>query len=209
MENQVMSSLVQGTVEAISQKGKATNIKVNGQWYGCGFNGVPCGQGDNVSFPVVQNGRFLNADVNNMQVVQGGGGAQEQRGTYGGQNSGGQPARTGGNAAGNSGGSKGSSYGARKLDDPVQRSIVQQSARNAAIQAVQVASSLDAVPLPTKKAEKFDAVLDLIDQVTERYYNETFKVAEAGGYTERAEKVQFDPTANGQPDADYDDDIPF
>lgn len=201
-------SIVEGVVQKVSQRGKATNILVNEQWYGCGFDGVPCSEGDRVSFPVTQNGRFLNADVKNMQVLGKANVApQQSSGNY--QNTGGGGTSK---SAVRSGG-RGSYGGGRKLDDPVQVSITQQSARNAAIQALSVAVQADAVPLPAKKADKLDAFLALVDQVTERYYKETWEVAEAGGYTERADKA---PIAQGiekqedqAPNAEYDDDIPF
>lgn len=203
-------SIVEGVVEQISPRGKATNIKVNGNWYGCGFNGVPCQQGDQVSFPVVQNGQYLNADTPNMQIIGRGNQnapAQQQQAqpqTGGGNSGGGNPA-----SSNNRRGSTGSGYGSRKLEDPVQVSITQQSARNAAIQALNVAAQADAIPLPAKKADKLDAFLALVDQVAERYYKETLKIAKAGGYVERAEYEPVGAQQADQPNAEYDDDIPF
>lgn len=195
-------SIIEGVVQKVSKRGNATNILVNEQWYGCGFNGVPCQEGDQISVPVTQNGRFLNADVKNMQILGRGNTAPQQ------QQAPRQYADSGKQAYG--GGKKASGGGfSRKMDDPVQISIVQQSARNAAIQAVQLAAQLEAVPLPAKKADKFDALLALVDQVTERYFKSTQQVASDGGYVERAEKVSYQKTEQGAPSAEYDDDIPF
>ena len=51
-----------------------------------------------------------------------------------------------------------------------QRAIIYQSARNAAIEALKVAVSADTLALPTKKADRFDALQAFIDELTDQYY---------------------------------------
>lgn len=214
-------SFVQGVVQQISRRGNATNIRVNDQWFGCGFNGVPCAEGDTVSFTVTQNGKYVNANMDAFQVVQQNQGVPnngQQNTQVQGNNQGyaGGGARNSGPRRGSGGGSSPSRGGYRKdLTDPVQVSITQQSARNAAIELVKVALQHDACPLPAKKADKFDALLDLVDTVAERYYLQTTEVAKAGGYKATAEGAKPQQASApvqdqaGAPADDFDDDIPF
>lgn len=206
---------VQGVVQQVSRRGKATNIRVDNQWYGCGFNGIPCAEGDMVSFTYTQNGQYMNADTNTMQVLQNGGGngqqqAPQNQGNYQGQGNrggGGNQSRAPSN---NSGGNRSGGY-RKDLSDPIQVSITQQSARNAAIQLVDTALKNDCCPLPTKKGDRLDALLDLVDTIEERFYNKTVTVAKAGGYPADASygsQQAQQPHGNNPNDAP-DDDIPF
>jgi hypothetical protein len=81
-------------------------------------------------------------------------------------------------------------------------SIHYQSSRNAAIALVDAALKAgDIIALPAKKADKFDALLALVDRVSERYFLALEDVIKAGGITPTIP----DPTGN----ADTDEEIPY
>lgn len=47
-----------------------------------------------------------------------------------------------------------------------------QAARNSALTFLQLAAQTDAVKLPAKQAEKYDALMGLVHEVTDRFYQE-------------------------------------
>lgn len=165
-----MSTII-GQIQAVSQRGKATNIQVNGQWFGCGFNGVPANKGDQVQFEAIQNGQYLNADMSTFQVVAGGQpqqaarqspGGYQQRKPYGGGAQRQAPAQA---AA-----SKDDYWTKKEERDVITQQVIQlQASRNAAIAVCSAALSSGILPLPAKKADAFDAFLAAIDEVTQRY----------------------------------------
>lgn len=164
-------SVVQGVVEKVLARGNATNICVAGQWYGCGFNGVPCKEGDEVTFTATAKGNFLNADVASMQILSQGnsvpapqrqqGGSYQNRPRQGG--AGGGPRKPTDTSK--------DDYWKNKEERDVrtQQAIQYQAARNAAIAVCTAALERDILPLPGTKAKAFDAFLDAIDEVTARY----------------------------------------
>lgn len=141
---------VKGTVEKISNRGKAWNINVSGNWYGFGFEAPQFSEGATVEFDVQMRGRYANVDKDTFKVVAEKAAASPNKGSTGGYSN---------------------SYDSR------QQSINWQSARNAAIAFVDVASQLGAVTLPAAKAKKLDALAALVDNFTERYYYDTEAVA--------------------------------
>jgi hypothetical protein len=167
-----MSTII-GQIQAVSQRGKATNIQVNGQWFGCGFNGVPAKQGDFVQFEAVQNGQYLNADMGSFQVTGGGqaqqapraqgqGGGYQQRKPYGGGAQRQAPAQA---AA-----SKDDYWTKKEERDVITQQVIQlQASRNAAIAVCSAALAQGILPLPAKKADAFDTFLAAIDEATQRY----------------------------------------
>ena len=54
--------------------------------------------------------------------------------------------------------------------------IVWQSARNAAIEFVKAAYAAEAVPLPTNKADRLDAFMDLVDRYTKVFHLDAMEV---------------------------------
>lgn len=166
-----MSTII-GQIQAVSQRGKATNIQVNGQWFGCGFNGVPANKGDQVQFEAIQNGQYLNADMATFQVVAGGQ-PQQQAPRNAGQ-SGGYRKQYGGGAqrqaAPQSAASKDDYWTKKEGRDVITQQVIQlQASRNAAIAVCSAALAQGVLPLPAKKADAFDAFLAAIDEVTQRY----------------------------------------
>lgn len=199
---------VTGNVQRITTRqagrGTATNIQVNGQWYGCGFNGVPCQEGDVIQFTATQNGQYWNADVRTIQVLSGGGGQQQQAPAQQRQQQG--PARAqGGNARASSGGSRDAYWEKKEERDVITQKVIQlQASRNSAIAVCSAAVSAGILPLPTKKADAFDAFLAAVDEVTARFERDAANKA--------AGNAVFDAEVVAQPDRnepDFDDDIPF
>ena len=148
-----------GMIEKVSSATRNTrygskevfSIQVDGDWYGCGFDPLPAGavEGATVSFSTAVNGKYTNADCKTMQVVSG-------------------------PSAAPSAGSGTSPKGGH--DDPRQRVIVYQSARNAAIDAIALMQQLEVVSLPAKKADKYDAFFALLNEVTDRFHVDAMAV---------------------------------
>lgn len=157
----------QGTVEKIKERatrngGNAYSFVIEGTWYGYGFEKPNFGEGDTISFDYKENGNFKNVNPKSVQKVQ----APEPA-----------PAAGGGSPA------PARNYGSNQV------AIQYQASRNAAIEAVNMALQADALPLPAKKGDKFDALLALIDDVTVRFHVATDKVVHDGGvYPEELEQ---------------------
>ena len=155
----------QGTVEKIVQKptrngGTAYSFVIDGTWYGHGFDAPKFGEGDTISFDYQQNGNFKNVNAKSVQKVQAPAAQEPAQGAA--------PARN---------------YGSNQV------AIQYQASRNAAIEAVGLALQADALPLPAKKGDKFDALLALISDVTVQFHAATDKVVADGGvYPEELEQ---------------------
>lgn len=155
---------LQGVIENVSTKnGMGKNgpwtmysMQVNGEWYGCGFKPIQAGKNDYVSFDFEQSGNYKNAK--NVQVVAAPAGAAQQAPSA-------SPAQAAGSA-------------------PVSKrdvSIQYQSSRKDAIQTLDLLLKNEAISLPAKKADKFDAALALLDEITARFYLRLEDVIDEGG----------------------------
>lgn len=205
-------SFIRGSVERVLQRGNATNILVAGEWFGCGFNGVPCKQGDTVEFPYEVRGKFKNANVAQMVILDGGGGGnnngqQQQSQSYNNNNNGGGYQRSQRSAPNNSGGKDEYWKNREKKDNTTQKAIQFQAARNSAIA---VASSLIAAGQlelgdgGRNKKNPVDVALDFIDTLTARYAADVDVVTNGGS--------PFDaptPSQEYQEDDTFNDDVPF
>lgn len=151
-------SMVTGQVKAISQRGNAFNIRVDDDWYGYGFNKPAFNKGDTISFDFQQRGNFKNVDAKTVQV-----GASA-------------PAQQAAPASGGSAPAKsGRDFGANQV------AIQYQASRNSAIALVSAALAAGEVTLPTKKGDRLDALLALVDDLTDQYHAKTDQVVKAGG----------------------------
>lgn len=113
---------------------------------------------------------------------QGGGGGSRQGGTSG-RSSGGsgqqrqqsRPQQQQRSQGGGGGGLSKDDYWSRKeeRDLVVQQNIQFQASRNAAIAALDSMLKVEAVKLPAKQADKYDAYLELLDTLTERFNGQT------------------------------------
>ena len=148
-------SSIQGTVKVVRYTGKATNIQVDGQWYGCGFGTTPdklnFKEGDTIQFTYQQKGDFKNIDLKSVQV---------QAGVP-------KPAASGG-------------YQVRQSDDSRQRAITWQASRNAAIEVAKLAKELDILPLGTKKNEQLQNLQSFIHDLSVEFFTETENIGKNG-----------------------------
>lgn len=142
-------------------KGTAYNFVVveNGQdvWYGHGFAPPKFQEGDTVSFEWTQNGNFKNVLPRTVRVVAG-----EPASSPAPQQSQSAPPARGG-------------FGNNQL------AIQYQASRNSAIAVVEAAIRSDSLPLPAKKGDRYDALLALVDDLTNQFHIKTDKVVENGG----------------------------
>lgn len=229
---------VQGVVERIATKqtakgGTITNIQVNGEWYGMGFAKVNFGQGAEVEFDISWNGNYANVDGDTLNILspgqRGGGNGGGQRnggGGYGGQ-------RNGNGGGGNYGGQRGGGQQQRsapprqaagsdakdeywkkkeKTDKLTQRVIQHQSARNSAIAFLDVLFKNEAVKLPAKQSDKFDAALALLDELTAKFIEATRGYALGSATTQQAApQARQVPPPEPEPEPEpqqFDDDLP-
>lgn len=153
-----------GVVEKIHQNAKAYNIVVDGDWYGYGW--LNDGAPD-----------FNEGDSISFEYEKKGRFSQIKKETI--KKSQGTPKKAS---------SGGGSFDNRQL------SIQYQSARNAAIETVNMLVVAGLVPLPAKKAASYEAAMSLIDDLTAKYHNDVDTVVENGGL------VLEDLSAFEQPD---------
>ena len=158
-------STMTGVVERKNERKGATNVCIDGVWYGLGFNKVPeFSEGDTIQFVVVQNGKYLNAEEGSVEVV-----AQGEAP---------QPKSTSSNRQGNS--SAREDYWERKelRDLETQNEIRWQASRNAAIEFASSAVAHGAFKLGATSAKAYDQYRQLVSDLTEEFYNETLQVNE-------------------------------
>lgn len=164
---------VQGVVARKNSKatrngGMMYSIQVDGNWYGGMFDDPGCNEGDTVSFECSQNGRFMNVAKGTLQVV---------------KNQPTQPAAQGGGGGGNAGNREAYWDNKAKQDEARQTSIAYQSARKDAIEIVKTVVEQDLITQPTKKADKYDWVLGLVDVLTDRFHKDVQDIGEYGQRT--------------------------
>jgi len=149
-----MSNKVTGVVERLTSRaagrGHVWSIKVNGTFYGGMWEEPVCKEGDTVEFTIARNGQYENVAKGSLVVIP-------------------SLPSTGG-ATGN---------GPAGTTSPTQQKIEWQAARNSAIALVAAALSSDAVQLPAKKGDKYDALMQMVDDLTVRYFQDTSDVEAA------------------------------
>jgi len=151
---------MQGYVQKISSKnGMGKNgpwvlysVQVDGNWYGAGFNPPPCREGDLIEYDTIQKGQYTN--IENIRL---------------GTASAPAPVATPVAAA------------QAPPKNTTQLSIHLQSSRNAAINCLDVLLKSEAVKLPAKQADKYDAAMALLDEITARFFVQLEQDIEAGG----------------------------
>lgn len=209
-----------GRVQRITNRGKAWNLQMdNGEWFGFGYDQPVFGEGSEISFDVEYNGRFANVAQGTVEVinmVQGQqqrprqGGGQRQGGGYqqrqgGGQRGGYQQRQGGGQRPAAGGNDKDQYWKNKERDDKLRQVVIEhQSARNAAIDLVGIALQHDCLPLPAKKADKYDALVAAVDLLTEKFMDDLKPVK--GDRPQRPAHQQHNAPDD---DDDFDDDTPF
>lgn len=139
------------------------------------------------------------------------GGPRQNQGTNGGNGSGRSQGSGGSGRQGGSGRSSGGSsgggiskddYWSRKeeRDIVVQQHIQYQASRNAAIAALESMLRVEAVKLPAKQADKYDAYLALLDTLTEQFNQQTTDLGSGGGSQRGGRDDEDNPDADDFPD---------
>lgn len=170
-----MSNTVTGTVEIISEKPRGTGIAYgikmsDGVWYGHGFVRPKFQKGDNVTFEYEMKGQYANIVVRSVQVANAA--SQPQQAA--------QPTQ--------------SAPAAPAAPNATQISIQYQSSRKDALEFVKLAMQADALPLPTKKSDRMDALQALVEDTTGRYYAAVSETVKNGGVVlEELEKALASP----------------
>lgn len=153
------------TVTGIVKKIKATPrgrgtaynfVMDDDNWYGHGFAPPKFKENDKVTFSYEVNGNFKNVDPRTVKVEQ-------------------APAQESYKQGGDSRPQKAGGYQNNQV------AIQYQASRNSAIAVVQMALEAGSLPLPTKKADQFDAILSIVDDLTVQFHVKTDKVVENGG----------------------------
>ena len=222
-----MSEYVEGTVERITKKrtnngGTVYNVCINtgqdDEWFGHGFATPEFNEGDEIGFDIEYKGDYVNINPDTVEVLKAGepprrGGQRNSRGSIrkdtpkrggGGGARGGKPSSGGGKGAG--------SKDTMSKEEWAQKDkmIQLQAAMNTAIALVSSAVANDLVALPTKKADKYDAYVALINEEASRlhkqYLEEVYGAPKREARSRRGqdEEPPFDPD-----EPDFDDDIPM
>ena len=159
----------QGYLDKIGQKqGMGRNgpytsysINVGGQWYNCGFKPPAANEGDYIQFDLVQKGQYTNAQniaVSPQQAAQAAPPAQAE----------------------NKGSS--SSVPAEGLPKNThQIGISYQHCQKEAHRTLDVLLRAEAVKLPAKQAEKYDAAMALVYEIADSYMLKLQSVIDNGG----------------------------
>lgn len=175
---------MQGFVEKIGEKHGTSktgapytiySVNVNGGWLGAGFDRPACKEGDHITYEEVQKGQYKN--IGSVVVNAGAAGGASTV----------TPISGAGNAA--------------VRVDTRDISIRYQSCRKDALALTKLLLESDALKLPAKQADKVDAAMAFIEDVTNQYYIALQGVMDAGGLT--VEDLVPTPTGG------IDDDIPF
>jgi hypothetical protein len=173
-------STVTGVVEKVSLKpiekqgkdfGKNMfSIKVAGddRWFSTYTNDPRVQQGQTITFEPKPNGNYWNVDV--KTIIR----EAQSNAPSSNNNSGSTPSAV--VPAVNKGTSSAGSY------NKTQSAIQFQASRNAAIEALKLAVSAGVeIKLPAKGPERLEAMLSLIDEVTDRYFKATTEASEQPG----------------------------
>ena len=150
---------VKGIIEKVNQnKGGFYAFLIADEWYGLGKNRPDQKEGDEVEFAITRNGRFKNVD-GPVTVVS-----------------------SGGPVAVASSGGEGKPDEAYWNDKD--KRIALSGCRNSAIELVSVLLSNDALAVPAKK-DRYDFVSGLVDEITDRYFNNMYGESYTQSYLEQ------------------------
>lgn len=179
------------------------------EWFGHGFDEPVFGEGDEIGFNIKMNGEYENIDVDSVEILKEAPPKRGGRGQHSGRSGGGQ---RGGNSRGSSRGkpaAKGKSSDDKMTKEEwaqKDKMIQLQSAMNTSIALVSAAVQCDAVQLPAKKAEKYEAFCALVDEEAERLHKQYREQVYGAAKEERTTRTTRGRSARSNDD--YDDDIP-
>ena len=139
---------VKGVVEKINKNaGGFYGVLIADTWYGAGKYEPKFKEGDEIQFEFTKNKNYNNLVFGTEKVIEEGTG----------------PAATA-SASGASGGTKATNW------DLKDKRIAYQGSRNSALKLVELALTNDAITLPTKKSDRFEAIEELVYNLTNSYY---------------------------------------
>jgi len=84
-----------------------------------------------------------------------------------------------------SGSAPGGGSGSAQARGNVQEAIIYQNSRTAAVHVVTAGLEANLLPIPEAKGKKFDAFIALVDQFTDRYYDDAMTVQSTGDLPSR------------------------
>jgi len=190
-----MSEKIKGSVHYVSEKDykgkKLYSIKLdNGTFYGTGNKHPGAEVGDLVLFNASKNDRGYWNIEGAIKVKPGAGTKPERK--FGG------------------GGKGGYSGGGFKQDPATQAAIIMQNASTTAAALITAALAHDALPLPAKKAEKLQGLIDAHHKITEEVFKASLGVyvAVKGGaeLTSLIDEPEEEPEKETLDDDDWDED---
>jgi hypothetical protein len=179
-----MEQVINGIVEQVGSRpagrGTAYSLKVNGTWYSVGFKNPNVQTGQEVSFPVTQNGQYWNLTKGATVSITGGGAAAQA------------PVQQAQQAA--SQGVSKDEYWKRKEEKDVEKDkrIQYLASRKDAIEVAKLLNDAGALKLPAKQADKCDALLAFIGELTEQYAEEATNCASASQVNPAAAEGDFE-----------------
>lgn len=228
------SETVTGTVTRVTSKeqGQYGNLAYNlcidcddnndkPEWFSAGWEEPACEVGDKIECSVKQNGKFWNIIKNSIQVTQPGnkggdsgrGVQQSSRGSSRGDSnqssrgSNAQASRSATPAASSASSMSKEQYWEQRAENDKARDLIiqLQSAQNTAIATIVGAINAGAVALPTKKSDKYDAYIALIDEEVIRIRKNYL----AGGPVVQKQEAKEDLPFDDDVPASFDDNGPI
>ena len=185
-------SQVEGTVTAVLDtdwKDKTLySIRLGGDdtYYGTGETKPPVKEGDLVKFTTYRKGKRTSVEMDSIEVLKKGNGKASKKGS-----------------------SDKDWDEQERYNRKNQRLISYQSARNSALQLLTLASTLGVFPkLPAKKEEGFTALESIVDEVTDKFLDDSRKYFELAPVpVVNEDNVEYQGFENGADEEDYPEDV--
>ena len=137
---------VKGLVERISKNDAGFySVKLGGEYFGAGKYAPKFNEGDEVSFEYTENGKYKNLSFGTVKVLE-------------------EAAKVAQAGGGTTNMSKGTDW------DMKDKRITFLACRKDAIELIKIAASQDALTLPTKKADKLESIMKLVDVMADELY---------------------------------------
>lgn len=193
------------------------------EWYGYGWDEPDFTEGAEIEFDIEWNGDYANIDTDSLNVLQDGEPKRSSRGSSRGSS---RSSGGGRSSSRSSGGSRGSSKSSSRSSGSSSRSsskpaakgkgasdtmskdewadkdkmIRRQACMNTSLKLCALLFEVGAVKLPTKKADQYDAVVELANEEAERLYDQYEEQVYGGGTTKKR--------GSKREENRYEDDIP-
>ena len=141
----------QGIVEVVRQHptNQLYSFKVGDNWFGAGKYAPKFAQGDEIKFGYTQKGQYFNLEFGTVEVLEKGKGGN-------------------GAASAPQSSSKGVDWEGKD------KRITYLSCRNSALALFSAAVASDSLVLPAKKADRMDVLKEMINELTDEYYEDIY-----------------------------------